>query len=136
MHACTRIHISPCTLQMHTQRKVRWWSCMKHDLVGHEHACTHTYSHIHIHTNMQRKIVWWPFTQHGMVDHNDVTVIDSRSGEHWCVFHTHTYTRHMCVHACIHTYVRLWAILRWQALLFMPDVHTYIHAYIQKYLRL
>lgn len=31
--------------------------------------------------------VWWPFTQHDLIqDHNDVTVIDSRSGEDMVVF--------------------------------------------------
>lgn len=33
-----------------------------------------------------RSVIWWPFTQHSNLSHSDISVIDSRCGDHWSVY--------------------------------------------------
>jgi hypothetical protein len=33
-----------------------------------------------------RSVIWWPFTQHSNLSPSEISVIDSRCGDHWSVY--------------------------------------------------
>jgi hypothetical protein len=33
-----------------------------------------------------RSVIWWPFTQHSNLSPSEISVIDSRCGDHWSIY--------------------------------------------------